>query len=217
MKTILYLLLILNCCQLHAQRVDVFSGINLNKYYDTQDYIFGSDYSNELGYNLGIGVELNDLSWLRIALNYTNYSGGLRVSEGGQAGRNTTQGTIRKSLLSVEIYPIRLEGGLDLNIGFAVSTLINHRTNATSSGFFMGQPFVSWNEAINERYEKFNSSVYFGLIGKLSYRFVISDQLELVPYYSYYIGLSNEFLEFPESTKAMRHNIGIGLSKALKN
>jgi len=170
-----------------------------------------------LGYNLGVGVELNDLSWLRIALNYTNYSGELFVSEGGQAGRNTIQGTIKKSLLSVEVYPIRLERGLELNIGFAVSTLIHHKTNGTSSGFLMGFPTVSWNEAINERYEKYNSSVYFGLLGKLRYRFVVSDELELIPYYSYYIGLTKEFLEFPESTKAMRHNIGIGLSKALKN
>ncbi|HYX09502.1 MAG TPA: hypothetical protein VE912_22420, partial [Bacteroidales bacterium] len=66
------------------------------------------------------------------------------------------------------------------------------------------------------KYKKFSSSTYFGFQGRIAYDFKFSESFWISPQYLYYFGLSNEFVDFPENTKSMRHYICIGIKKKIK-
>lgn len=220
MKRIFIALFLLISIPAFSQNLEVIGGLNKNHFFDFQqnEGHFSSSYYSNYGYTLRIGVDDIKVDWLtlRFTLSYDKYGGELKASDGGMGGGYTTNAKIDKSVISLGVFPVNFKiiDRIDLNFGFEIAGLINENYSGTSSGWIMGNP--DWSYDLNEKYDRYSSKIYFGLSGRIAYDFNISDKLSISPQYSYYLGLSNEFDEFPEATKSMRHYFCIGLQRKLK-
>jgi hypothetical protein len=220
MRQILTILIFLNSLNLFSQNLELVGGLNKNTFFDFQqdEGHFVSSYNSDLGYAIRIGIEDIKVDWLtlRLTLSYDKYGGKLKASNGGLSYGYTTIAEIDKSIISLGIFPINFKiiDRIDLNLGFEMSGLINETFNGTSSGWTMGEP--GWSYDLNDKYDRYSAKTYFGLRGRIAYDFNLSDKLAISPQYSYYFGLSNEFDEFPEATKSMRHFFCVGLQRKIK-
>lgn len=91
--------------------------------------------------------------------------------------------------------------------------LVNENFNGTRSGWIMAD---NWSEDLGESFERYSSNLYFGLRGRIAYAFNVTDKLAITPQYSYYLGLLNEFVEFPQQTRSMRQNFSLGVQMKIK-
>jgi hypothetical protein len=220
MKKIFIGLFLLNNLTLFSQNLEIIGGLNKNSFFDFQqnEGHFSSSYNSDYGYAIRIGIENIKVDWLtlRFTLTYDKYGGELEASDGGLGGGYTTNVTIDKSIISLGVFPINFKiiDRIDLNFGFEMGGLLNESFSGTSSGWLMGEP--GWSYDLNDKYDRYSAKTYFGLRGRIAYDFKISDKLAISPQYSYYFGLSNEFDEFPEATKSMRHYFCIGLQRKIK-
>jgi hypothetical protein len=205
---------------LFGQNIEIFSGLNKNTFHDYNKNKghFSSSYDSDYGYSVGFGLDSikNDWLTLRFTLQFDKYKGKLKASDGGLGGGYTTIANVQKSLISVGVFPInfRFFKRLDVNIGLVISRLIDESFYGTSSGWNMNQP--NWSYNLHDKYNQYSSNTYFGFQGRIAYDFKLSKSIWISPQYLYYFGLSNEFVEFPEETKAMRHYLCIGLKKDFK-
>lgn len=206
---------------LSSQSIEIIGGLNKNSFFDLQQSTphNSSFYNSDYGYTIRFGIEDVKVDWmtLRFTLSYDQYGGGLEVSDGGLGGGNTTTATVEKSVISLGIFPININWvkNLDLNFGFEMAALINEKFNGTNSGWSISAP--NWGYDLNEKYDRFSAKAYFGLRGRLAYDFNLSEKWSISPQYSFYIGLTNEFIEFPQITKSMRHYFCVGLQRKLNS
>lgn len=220
MKRIFIAWILLSSMTAFSQNLEVIGGLNKNHFFDFQqnEGYFTSSYDSDYGYAICIGLEDIKIDWLtlRFTLSYEKYGGELDASDGVLGGGYTTNAKIDKSVISLGVFPLNFKiiDRIDLNFGFEIAGLINENFSGTSSGWSMGGP--DWSYDLNEKYDRYSSKAYFGLRGRIAYDFNISDKLSISPQYSYYLGLSNEFDEFPEATKSMRHYFSVGLQRKLK-
>jgi len=219
-KTIFIGLIFINSLTAFSQDVEIIGGLNRNNFFDFQqnEGHFRSSYDHDYGYAIRIGIENIKVDWmtLRITLGFDKYGGEITASDGGLGGGYTTNAKIDKSEISLGVFPLNFKiiNRIDLNFGFEFSGLISEDFSGTSSGWIMAEP--DWSYELNDKYDRFSSKTYIGLRGRIAYDFNISDKLAISPQYSYYLGLSNEFDEFPESTKSMRHYFCIGIQRKIK-
>ncbi len=103
---------------------------------------------------------------------------------------------------------------MDIYIVIEGSLLISESFKGTYSAWEMGETDIGYD--LNNLYDNYSSRRYFGLRARLAYDFNISKELVISPQYSYYLGLSGEFDEFPETTTSMRHYFSIGIQTKLK-
>jgi len=220
MKKAIIVLIFFNSLTTLSQNVEMYGGVNKNRFFDYQNNNghYRSSYNADYGYAIGIGIENIKLDWLnlRFTLTYDKYSGELTASDGGNGGEYTTNAMIDKSVISLGVFPInfRLWGRIDLNFGFEFAGLLSENFEGTTSGWILGEP--DWSYDLEDKYDNYSSNTYFGLRGRIAYDFKLSDKLAISPQYSYYFGLSNEFDEFPEYTKSMRHYFCVGLQRKIK-
>jgi hypothetical protein len=216
---ILVLLTITNSSSAFGQGFEFYGGINNNILYDynKNEGHFRSDYNSDFGYTAGLAVDSLRIDWLkiRLTLQFDKYAGKLNVSDGWLGSYNTTIANVEKSVLSFGIFPINLKilNKIDLNFGLSLSALVADSFNGTISGSTMNQP--DWSFNLQDKYDRYNSSVYFGFQVRIAYSFNLSESIFISPQYLYYYGFSHEFVESPGSTKAMRHYFCIGLMKKM--
>lgn len=216
LKQILIALFLLYNISFFAQKkVEVIAGLNQNQFFDlNQDGgHYYSSYQSELGYTLRIGIEDVKVDWLklRFTLGFDKYGGNIDVSDGGQGGSYNTTAEIDKSILSLGLFPLNFNiwERIDLNFGLEFSALIDEKYRGKRSGGNIGTP--SWDENIEDSYSSYSEKAIWGFRGRLAYDFYIDDRLSFSPQYSYYLGMSNEFKEFPKETRSMRHYFSIGI------
>lgn len=220
MRELLIGLILLSTLTAFTQDVELIGGVNKNDFFDFQQHEghFSSSYSPDYGYAIRIGIENIKVDWLtlRLTLGFDKYGGELKASDGGRGGGYTTEAKVDKSVISVGVFPVNFKiiDRIDFNFGFELSGLISENYSGTSSGWSLGGPV--WSYDLNDRHERFSSKIYFGLRGRIAYDVHISDKMAISPQYSYYFGLSNEFDEFPEATKSMRHYFCIGLQRKIE-
>lgn len=219
-KLIFSILIGASCFSAIGQNIELYGGQNTNHFHDYGQNVghFQSSYNPGYGYSFGLAVDSIKADWmtLRFTLKFDKYSGSLTASDGGLGGGYTTEAEIEKSLISFGVFPFNFQiiKRIDFNLGFEISKLISESYKGTSSGWVMGQP--NWHYDLQERYSKYGSSISFGLSSRLAYNLQIGECITIYPQYSFYFGLSKEFIEFPESTKSVRHFIGIGIKKRVK-
>lgn len=200
--------------------IEFFGGYCKNNFHDYMKDEGHYQSSYELGnngYSVGIGIEKIQVDWLtmRFTLRYDKYDGEILASDGGLGGGYTTKANIDKSLLTLGLFPVNLKvvKAVDINIGLEISRLIHESISGTASGWLMGQP--NWSEDLNDRYDRYNNLLYIGLKSRIAYDLKLRNDLYISPQYQIYYGISNEFEEFPEATKSIRHYFCIGIEKTI--
>lgn len=219
MKIIALSLILVNSLYLSSQNLEITGGINKNLFIDfVNDNHYGASYRSEYGYSFGMGIDDVKVDWstYRFTLNFTKYSGGLEAHDISLGGGSITTAQIDKSILSMGAYPInfRIFKRMDLNLGVEFSILMDEHFKGTKSGWNIGNG--SWNKSLAEEYKRYSAKQYFGLSGRLAYDIKITEKWFISPQYSYYFGLSREFIEFPEASRSMRHYYSLGLQRNLK-
>lgn len=219
MKKILIGILFSTSLTVNSQNTELVGAYLLNHFYDLEESSphYNSTYTTEPGYAISIGIEDVKIDWLtmRFTFSLNKYSGKVEASDGGLAFGSTTSLKIDKSILSIGVFPLnfRLIERIDINLGFQLSGLIHEDFSGTNSGWRMDSPDYSYN--LEDRYNSYSSKHGFGFQGRLAYDFKLSDIWLLSPQYAYYIGIRNEFHEFPKFTKSMKHYFGLGLQRRI--
>ena len=217
MKKIIIIILLLNNLCLIAQEIEIIGGLSRNNFYNMENDLrdFQSSYTPGLGYVVRIGIDDIELGWqnIRLMLSYENYNGKVWAKYEGKAGDFITNSEISKSVVSFSFFPVNLQifKKWNINLGLEISGLVNNTVKGTNSGWTMGHGL--WSHDLSER--KYNSNLYFGLRGRIAYEFFISKKYAIVPQYSYYLGLTNEFTEFPEGTNSMKQYFCIGIKRKI--
>lgn len=205
---------------LFSQDFQVFGGVNYNNFYEFPNQYEGhyrSSYKSASGFTCGVSADNIKYERLkyRFSLQFDVYSGDLMASDGGLGGGYTTIASIKKSVLSIGIFPFNtvIAEKIDLNLGVLLTALLSEKYDGTVSNWSINYPSSISN--INDKYNKYSSSLYAGLQGRIAYNLQLKNGLTLTPQYLYYFGLSHEFDEFPDRTKSQRHYLCIGIKKKL--
>ncbi len=218
-KTIITVILFFIGIAIQAQHLEVFGGINFNKFHDYNgdNPHYSSSYDPGQGFIAGIALDSLRVDWsvMRFMLQFENYRGELNVKQGGLGGGSSITASVEKSLLTLGIYPFcfHLFHVVDLNFGLHLSLLIHDSYKGTISGWTIDQPNYSYD--LNDRYDRYNNSFYAGAAGRIAYPIRLSPSFQITPQYVFYFGFSDEFVESPGGTKSMRHNVGIGIRKRI--
>ena len=214
-KTTLFLFILFINTNLPGQNLSFFAGINetvLNDYHSFEGH-YRSSYHPGLGYSLGVSIDSIDWFWWNIPFNikFERYGAQLYASGGGLGGGYWVDARVNKSILTLGIYPLsfRIKPNFKLSLGTEISYLLADQLQGKYSSWIGGQTPLAG--ALKEKYPRYSRKTYLGLGANLSYDWSISPSLVVAPYYTYYFGLSNEFREFPNITKAMRHTVGVAL------
>lgn len=216
-KTILFLFILFIHTSLPGQNLFFFAGLNgtvLHDYNYAQGH-YNSSYQSGLGYSLGVGVDSIDWFWWNIpfALKFERYGAQLLAGDGGLGGGYWVDARVDKSMLTLGIYPLnfRINPNFKLSIGTEMSYLLAEQLQGKYGSWILGQTPLE--NTLVEKYPRYSRKTYLGLGANLRYDWSISPSLVVVPYWTYYFGLSNEFREFPNITKAMRLTLGLALRK----
>jgi hypothetical protein len=218
-KLALFLMLFLAFEQeLTGQSLELFGGVNLNNFHEKQsdDGHYQSSYASDLGFVAGIGYDFKvDSFRMRMTLLYESYAGEVAASDGGNGGGYFIEADVKKSVIALGLYPLTLNitDRLSVNAGFEFSILTNEDFSGTYNRWTFGQPTITTD--LEEEYDKFSSSLQYGIRLRIAYDIPLSSTLSLTPQYGLYYGLSNEFDEFPETTKSTRHYLMVGLKKII--
>ncbi|MGW8315857.1 MAG: hypothetical protein ACWGNV_09680 [Bacteroidales bacterium] len=221
MKYILISIIFLCSLPLFPQSIAIIGGLNQNSFFDfkQEKYMYSSSYSPDLGYVIRIGLEDIKVKWLtmRFTLSYDKYGGKIATTHYTVGSEDITNAEIDKSVISLGIFPINFTiiDRISINLGFEMAGLISEDIKGTKKYWVSGQ--LDWMETdLNDIYKRYSARTCFGLRGRIAYSFRISDHLAILPQYSYYLGLSHEFVESPELTKSMRHYFCVGLQRKIK-
>jgi len=203
---------------LYSQSVELAAGLNLNKFYQTSKS--NPHYSGS--YNMGPGFAIRGAfntseynKWtLRFTIAYDQYQGNFLAENSGLGGGYSLDAKVKKSVLELGISPLnfKLSNHLYLSFGLNFSVLLTEDFTGIATSWESGKTKI-WD--VSDENTEFNSSTYFGVNSSISYDFVLSDEISIFPQYTYYLGLSKEFIKFPDFTKSMRHYFSIGIKMRL--
>lgn len=215
MKKIIALLLSIIAGYSYSQNLEISGGPNFNMFFDHRDEgHYYSDYTPAIGYTFAIGIDsltIYGIRKQRITLQFDSYSGDLNVGDGGLGGGYSTQASIDKSVLSLAVFPINLTilNNLEFNVGAVLSILMKESFKGTVYGWSV----ISGgsHQDIKDRYDEFNSKANFGFQGRIAYDLKIKRNIWLTPQYQCYIGVTKEFIGFPEKTKSLRNYLSLGV------
>lgn len=213
------LAIILQLNNLHAQDIQGYVGGNHNRFYDLvgDRGHYMSSYNPAYGYSIGAridNIQFNSLK-LGFSLQFDQYIGDLRVSDGGLGGGHTTDMSINKSIISLGIFPlnIRIVKVIDVNFGLVASALINESFKGQYSGWISGG--YPWSNDLDDTNGNYSKKIYAGLQGRIAYNIKLSSKISIVPQYLYCLGLTNELKYYTGDTKSRRHHLMIGITKKL--
>ena len=154
--------------------------------------------------NAGISEMSNDSFPVDFDLRFIQYEGEFFEAEGGLGGGYETRGTLKKQTLGLAVYPFNVElfDVVDISLGGMVSILLSEEVSGKHH---------NWNIIEGGNTTHFNSDsasvsekLYFGLIGRLSHDFKLSNNWFVAPQYSFYWSWSDEFKDF-QGPRRLRH------------
>ena len=214
--------LILICSYtLHSQSFELIQGFTKNNFYDRQEMSSGnrSSYSSDISHFYGLGLHQIKAGKLDIGITiiYEKYRGTVMADSTGLNVGRSIEADVNKSILSFGFYPINttLFGNVDLNLGVVASSLVREKFSGTDRTFDTGSSSGVPAADLQDKYAQFSSNSYLGIRGRLVIKYKVGKEFYLVPVYSFYYGLLDEFRDFPRSTKSMRHSFGLALFRTL--
>lgn len=217
MKAVLIVLILLQGAILFGQKMSYYAGINSTVFHDynRNEGHYYSNYQSSRGYTFGIQLDsLNSWWWnIPVSFQFERYSAALVAQDGGLGGTYGVNARINKSLLSLNILPLNFsfKSRFHLNLGIQLSLLLKEKTQGIYSYWVYMQGSRTGNLA--DQYAHYSRSGYVGATAQISYDLWRTKAFVLGPRYGYYFGFSNEFREFPETTKRMQHFLGIQMRR----
>ncbi|MGB0870854.1 MAG: hypothetical protein ACPGSD_14765 [Flavobacteriales bacterium] len=219
MKKIMATLCFLAHFTAFSQVFELSGGYNVNRYFDSEETLkyASSNYVSDNGYALQFGIDEVKIDWLilRFTLGFEKYSGFINVSNYGAGGSISNEAQVDKSIISLGMYPVKFKIAktLDVDLGMEYSWLISDHIDGRSKGSITGKP--SWDEDLNERYSDFSEKTYVGFRGRVKYDIKMTDKLTISPQFTYYHGVTSEFIEFI-NTRSMRFGFGLRIQRKIE-
>jgi len=229
MKNKLLLLLLSLSITASAQSLEFNAGAQLNSFYRVTNYLTIPFYTPKVGYSINVGIDdvyLNRIR-LRFTLGLNTYGGQLNTGWNDPPfSKYSIDGQIDKTVIQLGFYPLnfKVKERLNINIGPQFSMLIHEKVEVRfDERLVFIDPNVIAEEIIviessgnlNERHDSYNAKYYVGANIRVAYDIPLSEKYSLVPQYSFYTTISNEFTEFPKATKSMHNMLGIGIKRKL--
>ena len=221
MKYIYILFIIFHSLHIGAQQIEFFGGPNHTTLFDNKNSsgFFQTSYENRQG--ISFGVELNhikiDKSKVRARMTFERINA---VLNGNYIPKieGRINADVQKSILTLDLYPLNKTffKRLSLGLGFTISGLLNENYSGREI-FPASTPGVFYHYEIALKYANYSTKLNLGLRILVSYDFPIDKNHFITPQYSFHLGLTNEFENFIVDTRSIRHFIGIGIKKNLKN
>lgn len=205
---------------LNGQKIGVFGGNNILGFYPG---VLNEEetWSHEVGIDFGVFIEDITKDNFRIALRLDNYKGCYQESFRAQGGGSNTHLNINKTVLTFQVFPlnITLLSNLRINFGGECNCLLYDATTGVSHSWQVGtsrdNPSTSSSQNFVRETWDGNKRISAGIINRLAYEIALPDEWFLVPQFSFYVGLTDEF-KSSTPDKTMRAYLEIGLSKKLK-
>lgn len=219
MKKLLFVFILFTFTSVNGQNLEIIGGISKPTFYNFEQVSghFKSSYISGIGSTALIAIDKVNADWinLRLTLGFENYGGQIEAYDGGLGYGHTTIAEINKTVLSLGIYPFNFFflNRLECNFGFYLSALINETFSGKTSGWTMNQIDESYD--LEEKYDRYNALGYFALTARLAYVIPLTNTISITPQYSYHLGLSSEFSEFPEASKSMKNYFCFGIKKRI--
>jgi hypothetical protein len=222
----LFLISLLNiyCITGSCQQIGLFAGYVKNNFYDftEENPHFKSTYHQGNGRSLAIRLDRlklidkvkSDTFQFSLALRITNYTGKIKIVDGGLASGRTLELTSEKYIVSCDITPInvRLYKNLRFSLGAEINYLISHKEEGFQSNWLIsGNSLVE----LKDTTIKFNQPFNFGLNFNIEYNIDIGNHFYLIPLYNFYFGFTNEFYKLNSKVKSYRHCFNVGIAKEL--
>lgn len=216
MKVLIILLFCISSLTLYSQSIEIYGGVNRNMFYGQNhpEYsYFTADYKAGNGFTAGIGIDSLHINRLRMrfTLQFDQYNGSFDAeSNSGKAIYHRAAGEVNKSVVSLGFFPLNftVKKKVDLNFGAEASALLSE--SVSGAGFYDYSLGESLSYDLAEHYNRYSTRAYYGLKGRIAYPLAFSKVI-LIPQYSFYYGLSNEFEAFPKAIKSMHHSICLGI------
>lgn len=182
-----------------------------------------NNYSNSnLGSDVFFGISdvkfgLKVLSGVtgRFTIGLSNSGGKFRSSSGGNAGRSTFSAETSKRTITVGVYPanFHLYKRLKLNIGLLYSRLLDSTVTGGISNTGAAAIYSAGRDFDNN--ENILTKSQVGLSLRLAYILKITNTVELLPQYMYFIGAKSEFNGYGDGISVQKHFLGIALQKVI--
>lgn len=218
MKLLPYILLLFSFTICQSQHVEFISGVSLNSFYNkVESPRQNSSYVNQHGPFLAVAFEGKKTSitnW-RITIGFENYGGSISAYDGGNGGGTRVEADINRSSLLVGLYPLnlRLWNKIRINLGMELAKVVYDGFEGTSktSVVFSGTNTIT---DLHDLHTTFNQDS-FGVGVGMNYDIQLSNQLFIVPHYTFYQGITGEFKNTPTEPKSRRHRVCIAIRKKL--
>lgn len=220
MKKIFFWIIIFHTHPVFTQQnVEVNIGVLQNRFHDFENSsFFESDYISEIGYSFKLafhGQGTKNFQY-RMEFGLDKYGGTFYFAQLGSVGEQSVDATVDKSVISFCLYPLvyTFKEKLELDLGMELNRLLfnSYEGIQTIKTLFVPSSI----QDIRTLYPNYMNKMHMGIRGRIAYIIKISEKYNLIPQYSFYFGMLNEFAQFPHQIKSMRHHVALGLGWKLE-
>ena len=192
-----------------AQNIEFYSGANINRFLDANErYNVYSEYTSEFGFTLGTRFEASPIKKMPMIfdIQLSQYSGSASQAVSGVAGVSGVSFNSTKHVVDIGWYPFlaNLFDILDVNVGCRFNYLLHENHNGIAS--HSHSVIMDRDLSDDDIARAFN----FGLASRLNGNIKLNNDWLLKPYYSTYLGLTNEF-KIGNGIKSFQHGFGLGI------
>ena len=216
MRSVLIIAFVIKVNPLIGQRVELFTGVNRNRFYD-KDPIVVSSYTPGLGFCIGMGIDSIKIGKLktRLTLQFDSYQGSVKVDREDINSGQSINAQIGKSVLGFCFFPLNIRiKKIDFNLGVETSILTSESRSGMMSGYDPFKP--TYPNLLQDKRDRFSSRIHGGFKVRMAYDIYLSNLIAISPEYLFYLGLTSEFNQFPLMTKSMRQYACIGISMKIR-
>jgi len=209
---------------LASQSFEISGGANRNILYDLQknEGHFSAKYFYRVGFDLGIAIDdvYIDTMPFRFTVKLINYKSSLFTTDGMLGGESTTKASINNYKIGFGLFPLNLfflSRRLQINFGGELGVLIHDKIQGYKSSWSYDtvgiyHQYISLDDGSIEINKKFS----FGFSSRLAYEIKVKNDLSIVPQYSLYIGLNDEFKNIEAHPASFLQYLEIGIKKRLE-
>ncbi len=217
---ILLIIILFSTSQLHAQKIEISSGINNNRFFSFkkseghQHHYFTSNF----GYSIGASFYDYTIDSMqhRVSIRLDNYKGKFYSTSGGLGGSSTTEAEVEKTTIGISYFPMifNLFKRVQVNLGGEFSTLLNSKTVGYKSVWAMPSSIIN-SYTTNDINLKINPQNYIGINCLFVYDIKINKYWILTPQLNLHLGVTNDFKNVEANIKSFRQSALIGIVRNL--